>query len=95
MAAEVDVETGEVLFRFPEVRIDRKHVIQQQGRDFLLSDGLLDGLHQVSRGFFDVDTKVEQLPTAENGQTAVVSATVTVFAPGDGHRCASADAAGV
>lgn len=91
MAMQVtDRETGEDLCRepapytFPEVRIDRKHVIQQQGRDFVLSDGLLDGLHQVSRGFFDVDTKVEQLPTPENGQTAVVSATVTVFAPGDG-----------
>jgi hypothetical protein len=86
MVAEgVDAETGEVAeSAFPEVRIDRKFVIQQQGRDFVLSDGLLDGLHQLSRGFFEVETKIEQLPTAENGQTAVVSAVVTVFAPYDG-----------
>lgn len=86
MAAEgVDAETGEVAESpFPRVVIPTRFVIQQQGRDFVLSDGLLDGLHQLSRGFFEVETKIEQLPTAENGQTAVVSAVVTVFAPYDG-----------
>ena len=88
LAERVDRETGELLaeeaYRFPEVRIDKKFVTQQLGRDFILSDGLLDGLHQLSGGYFDVDTKIEQLPTGENGQTCVVSATVTVFHPEEG-----------
>ena len=88
LAERVDSETGELLaeepYRFPEVRIDKKFVMLQQGRDFVLSDGLLDGLHQLSGGYFDVDTKIEQLPTGENGQTCVVSATVTVFHPEEG-----------
>jgi hypothetical protein len=88
LAERVDRETGELLaeepYRFPEVRIDKKFVTNQLGRDFILSDGLLDGLHQLSGGYFDVDTKIEQLPTGENGQTCVVSATVTVFHPEEG-----------
>jgi len=87
-AAVVDQDTGELLndapYEFPKVAIDRKFVIVQSNRDFVLSDGLLDGLHQLSGGYFDVDTKIEQLPTSENGQTCVVSATVTVFHPEEG-----------
>ena len=83
MAVEVvDRETGEVTpVEFPEVRLDRKHVINQQGEDHVLFAGLVEALHQVSRGFFSVDTRIEQLPTAENGQTAVCSARVQVFDP--------------
>jgi len=88
LVERVDSETGELLaeepYRFPEVRIDKKFVMLQQGRDFVLSDGLLDGLHQLSGGYFDVDTKIEQLPNGENGQTCVVSATVTVLHPEEG-----------
>jgi len=54
LVERVDTDTGELLpeepYRFPEVRIDKKFVTQQLGRDFILSDGLLDGLHQLSGG---------------------------------------------
>ena len=85
MAAElVDRDTGEVL-AFPDIRIDRRFVILQQGREYILSDGLLDGLHQLSGGFFEVETRLEQLPNEGNGNLAVCSAKVTVYAP-DGDR---------
>ena len=83
MAVEVvDRETGELEpAEFPEVRLDKRFVIQQQGRDFVLFSGLVDALHQISDGYFLLETRVEQLPTAENGQTAVCSALVQVLDP--------------
>ena len=87
MAAEtVDRETGELVgaeetLEFPQVRVDKKFVINQQGRDHVLFSGLIDALHQLSAGFFSVDTRIEQLPTAENGHQAVCSALVRVFDP--------------
>jgi hypothetical protein len=70
--------------RFGELAIPREYTITQQGRDYILSDGLLVGLVQLSRGFYDLATEVVQLPTAENAQTAVVTAKVTVFDPETG-----------
>jgi len=78
MAAEED-------FAFGELAIPREYVITQQGREYVLSDGLLHGLVQLSRGFYDLATEIVQLPTAENAQTAVVTARVTVFDPETGH----------
>ena len=52
----------------------KKWVIQRDGKDFILYVGLLDLLHQESKGDFTITTKLEQAPTAENGQTAIVSA---------------------
>jgi hypothetical protein len=69
---------------FGEVKISREYVIQQQGKDFVLSNGLLVGLEQLSRGYYDIDTELVQLPTPENQQTAVVRAVVVVFDPADG-----------
>ena len=66
---------------FPQVRSIGEFVINQQGRDHVLFSGLVDALHQLTGGFFSVDTRIEQLPTAENGQTAVCSARVQVFDP--------------
>ena len=66
---------------FPAVKIDKKSVINQQGKDHVLFSGLIDALHQLSIGFFSVDTRIEQLPTAENGQQAVCSALVRVYDP--------------
>ena len=99
MAAEVlDVETGELLpegaYLFPDVRIDRKFVMKQQGNDYVTSDGLLDGLHQLSGGFFEVETRLEQLPTEGNGLLAVCSAKVTVFDPVSGRVLRSATGIG-
>jgi hypothetical protein len=80
MAAEVAED-----FAFGELAIPREYVITQQGREYVLSDGLLHGLVQLSRGFYDLATEIVQLPTAENAQTAVVTAKVTVFDPETGH----------
>jgi len=79
MAAEV-VEAP----TFGELAIPREYTITQQGREYILSDGLLVGLVQLSRGFYDLATEVVQLPTAENAQTAVCTAKVTVFEPETG-----------
>jgi hypothetical protein len=69
---------------FGELAIPREYTITQQGREYILSDGLLVGLVQLSRGFYDLATEVVQLPTAENAQTAVCTAKVTVFEPETG-----------
>jgi hypothetical protein len=85
MVAEVsERERGD----FGELDVDRlrQFVITQQGRDYVLSDGLLDGLHAVSGGYFDVETHLEQLPDERNGMLAVCSARVTIFAPDDPDR---------
>jgi hypothetical protein len=87
MAAEVvDRETGELVgaeetLEFPRVRVDKKFVINQQGKDHVLFSGLIDALHQLSLGFFSVDTRIEQLPTPDNGHQAVCSACVRVYDP--------------
>jgi hypothetical protein len=71
---------------FGEVRVPREYVITQQGRDYVLAAGLIAGLHQLSAGHFDVETRIEQLPAADNGMLAVCSAKVSVFAPDDADR---------
>src|SRR5262245_16748733 len=70
---------------FGELSIPREYVIAQQGREYILSDGLLVGLVQLSRGHYDLSTEIVQLPTAENAQTAVVTAKVAVFDPETGN----------
>jgi hypothetical protein len=81
MAAEAVEPVTEETLEFPAVRVDKKFVIQQQGKDHVLFSGLIDALHQLSLGFFSVDTRIEQLPTGENGQQAVCSACVRVYDP--------------
>jgi hypothetical protein len=94
MATDVVTVEGEVLPTFGEVRIPREYVIAQGGREYILSDGLLVALGQLSRGHYDVDTAIVQLPTGENGQTAVVTARVTVFDPETGHVLRTASGIG-
>ena len=89
MAAEVAED-----FAFGELAIPREYVITQQGREYVLSDGLLHGLVQLSRGFYDLATEIVQLPTAENAQTAVVTARVTVFDPETGRVLRTASGIG-
>lgn len=72
---------AEETLEFPAVRVGSKFVINQQGKDHVLFSGLIDALHQLSLGFFSVDTRIEQLPTAENGHQAVCSALVRVYDP--------------
>ena len=87
MAEVVDRETGEVTVQepsdFPDLRLNQKFVQLRQGKPFVAYPGLLDLLHQLSEGFFAIDTEVLQLPTAENNLTAVCQARVRIFDPQD------------
>ncbi len=49
-------------------------MIMRQGKQFVLFAGLLDEGH--ARGLKGIDTDLIQVPTAENGQVAIVKATV-------------------
>ena len=88
MAAEVaervedleDVEEEELASPgFPDVRIQRKFVINRDDKDYVLYAGLVDMLHQRSFGFFDVQTTLVQAPSQDNNQTAIVTARVVIF----------------
>ena len=84
VAETVDRETGEIEpADFPDVRLNQKFVQLRQGKPFVAYPGLLDLLHQLSEGFFAIDTEVLQLPTAENNLTAVCQARVRIFDPQD------------
>lgn len=92
MAAEVlerveEVEDVDALVEapdvpeFPDVHLDRRFVVNRDGKDFVLYAGLVDMLHQLSDGFFDVTTDLRQVPSKDNGDTAIVTARVLVFDP--------------
>jgi hypothetical protein len=81
MAAETAEPVTEETLEFPAVRVDKKFVITQQGKDYVTYPGLVDALHQLGQGFFSVDTRIEQLPTPDNGHQAVCSAYVRVYDP--------------
>jgi hypothetical protein len=66
---------------FSAVRLDRRFVIQRDDKDFVLVSGLVDMLHQLSDGFFEVNTTLVQIPNKDNEQTAIVTARVVVFDP--------------
>lgn len=61
----------------------KRWVIQREGKDYIQYQGLVDLLHQKSGGQFMITTKLEQAPTAENKDTAIVSAIVTIGQPGN------------
>ncbi|MBO9540091.1 hypothetical protein J7643_05810 [bacterium] len=54
--------------------MERRHVINLQGQEFVTYEGLLNEAHQ--RGLKAIRTKLVQLPAAENGHLAVVTAEV-------------------
>jgi hypothetical protein len=70
-------------FEFGPVDYDRvrQHVITQLGRDYITYGGLVELLHQVSEGYFAIDTQLIQAPTQDNGQVAICSAQVLVYDP--------------
>lgn len=59
--------------------VDRRYIVNRQGRDFILYAGLLDLAHH--RGLQGIKTTLLQAPTEANGQVAIVAAEVT-FAHG-------------
>ena len=83
MAAEAleQAEPQEDAPDFSAVRLDRRFVIQRDNKDFVLMSGLVDMLHQLSDGFFEVTTTLVQIPGKDNEQTAIVTARVVVFDP--------------
>lgn len=83
-ATMVDAETGEVRPReadFGALDADRLRpfLIDRQGATVVQYAGLVLALHAVSDGYFALETRLEQLPAAENGHTAVVSARVRIL----------------
>ena len=54
--------------------IDKKHIVNLHGKDFILFAGLLDAAHQDN--LESVNTDLVQIPTAENKDVAIVKATV-------------------
>ncbi|HYE58605.1 MAG TPA: hypothetical protein VD948_08870 [Rhodothermales bacterium] len=53
----------------------KEFLIERQGKQFVLYAGLLDMAHE--KGLQGIETEIVQLPTPENGHTAVVTARVT------------------
>lgn len=54
--------------------MERRHVINLQGQEFVTYEGLLNEAHQ--RGLKSIRTHLVQLPAADNGHLAVVTAEV-------------------
>lgn len=82
VAETVEDATEEHAEGLEEAHIDRRFVIKRDGKDYVLVNGLIDMLHQLSGGCFDIATQVVQVPGPNNGEVAVVTATVRVYDPG-------------
>lgn len=54
--------------------MDKKHIINLQGKEFVTFPGLLDAAH--ADGLQKVSTSLLQIPSEENGNTAIVRAEV-------------------
>lgn len=54
--------------------LDKRFIVNRQGKDFVLYAGLVDGAH--SEGLKRITTVLLQAPNAENAQTAIVHAQV-------------------
>lgn len=63
--------------------IDKRYIVNLQGKDYPLWAGILAEAHE--RGLRSIRTQLIQAPTDENGQTAIVKAVVEMEHPsGDG-----------
>ena len=54
--------------------MDQRFIVTRQGRDFVVYSGLLDEAHR--QGLKRISTTLVQVPSEENGHTAIVSAEV-------------------
>ena len=61
--------------------IDKRYVVNLSGRDYPTYPGILSEAHR--RGLGSIETQLIQVPTEENGNVAIVKATVTMY-PGLG-----------
>lgn len=68
------------------MKFDKQYIVQRQGKDMILYEGLLDEAHR--QGIRGIRTTLIQLPHKDNDLTAVMTATVTMpgAKPGDQER---------
>lgn len=60
--------------------MEKRNIINLQGRDFVTYEGLLDEAH--AKGLKSIRTQLVQVPADENGQTAICTAEVTLDGEG-------------
>lgn len=61
--------------------MEKRHIINLQGRDFVTYEGLLDEAH--ARGLKSVRTSLVQIPTEQNGNIAICAAEVELVENGE------------
>ena len=61
--------------------MEKRHIINLQGRDFVTYEGLLDAAH--ARGLRSVRTTLVQVPTDQNGNVAICQAEVELVEDGE------------
>lgn len=61
--------------------MEKRHIINLQGRDFVTFEGLLNEAH--ARGLRGIDVAILQFPSEQNDNTAICRATVTLLQDGE------------
>jgi len=61
--------------------IDPKHIVERQGKSFVVFAGLLNEAH--IQGLHSIETDLLQIPAEDNGNVAIVKARATMFGDAD------------